>query len=238
MVGRTNIQSGALWRFSRPYMADYKVGLVEKPDVPLSTAVAASSAFPPVLSPVELNVKKYTFLADARNTLNRPPFTEKAVLSDGGVYDNMGMETVWKRCRTVLVSDAGAALPAEESPASDWARHSIRVLNVIDNQVRSLRKRELIAAFEEDKEHTGAYWSMRSDPAKYSAKDLVTQLGGFDAARAAALAATPTRLKALDNAWQEGLINLGYVLAAVAVASHVPSPIPNAPLKWPFGNRL
>ena len=71
------------------------------------------------------------------------------------IYD-LGMETVWKACRTVLVSDAGAAFQAEESPATDWARHSIRVLDVIDSQVRILRKRELIAAFKAGTEHLGA----------------------------------------------------------------------------------
>jgi len=141
-------------------MGDYKVGLVRNPGVPLASAVAASSAFPPVLSPVEIDLNTYTFEPGSGDSLQRAPFTKEAVLSDGGVYDNMGMETVWKRCRTVLISDAGAGLPAEEKPASDWTRHSIRVLGVIDNQVRSLRKREIIAAFkssETDSKRKGTY---------------------------------------------------------------------------------
>ena len=32
------------------------------------------------------------------------------MLSDGGVYDNLGLETVWKRYQTVLVSDGGGKL--------------------------------------------------------------------------------------------------------------------------------
>ena len=32
--------------------------------------------------------------------LQRPPFTSKVVLSDGSVYDNPGLETVWKRYDT------------------------------------------------------------------------------------------------------------------------------------------
>src|SRR4051812_48222912 len=35
----TNIQTAALWRFSKPYMGDYRVGLVPNPDVPLAIAV-------------------------------------------------------------------------------------------------------------------------------------------------------------------------------------------------------
>jgi len=51
VINATNIQTAALWRFSRNYMGDYRVGLVERPNVSLAAAVAASSAFPPVLIP-------------------------------------------------------------------------------------------------------------------------------------------------------------------------------------------
>src|SRR5690242_13864021 len=47
VINATNVQTAALWRFSRPYMGDYRVGLVDAPNVTLATAVAASSAFPP-----------------------------------------------------------------------------------------------------------------------------------------------------------------------------------------------
>ena len=102
----TNIQTAALWRFSKPYMGDYRVGLVRNPDVPLAVAVAASSAFPPVLSPVTLEIKQPVAKTDGAD-LSRAPYTKTAVLSDGGVYDNLGLETVAKRYKTLLVSDAG-----------------------------------------------------------------------------------------------------------------------------------
>ena len=38
-------------------MGDYRVGVVERPDVSLAAAVAASSAFPPVLSPSTLDIE-------------------------------------------------------------------------------------------------------------------------------------------------------------------------------------
>jgi NTE family protein len=46
VINATNIQSGALWRFSKPFMGDYLVGRVRSPNVALADAVAASSAFP------------------------------------------------------------------------------------------------------------------------------------------------------------------------------------------------
>src|SRR5215204_3460831 len=56
VINATNVQSGALWRFMKPYMRDYRVGEVKAPTVTLAQAVAASSAFPPVLSPVEMRL--------------------------------------------------------------------------------------------------------------------------------------------------------------------------------------
>ena len=59
IIYATSLQTGASFRFSKPYMADYKVGRVDSPEVPLATAVAASSAFPPVLSPLVLKADGY-----------------------------------------------------------------------------------------------------------------------------------------------------------------------------------
>ena len=56
----TNVQTSVLWRFSRPYMGDYRVGLVRDPDIPLCKAVAASSAFPPILSPPVIRCSRST----------------------------------------------------------------------------------------------------------------------------------------------------------------------------------
>ena len=105
----TNVQTAVLWRFSKPYMGDYRVGLFDNPDVLLARAIAASSAFPPVLSPLTLAISqpvRKTIGAD----LSFAPYTNQAVLSDGGVYDNLGLETVFKRYKTLLVSDAGQKL--------------------------------------------------------------------------------------------------------------------------------
>jgi NTE family protein len=114
VINATNVQSGVLWRFMKPFMRDYRVGEVKNPTVPLAKAVAASSAFPPVLSPCELRLKENDFTPNSGDDLQRRPFTTHVFLTDGGVYDNLGLETVWKRYQTVLVSDAGGQLEAEE----------------------------------------------------------------------------------------------------------------------------
>ena len=156
VINATNVQTAALWRFSRNYMGDYRVGLVERPDVSLAVAVAASSAFPPVLSPSELDIEQPVVDTPGAD-LHKGPYTKKVILSDGGVYDNLGLETITKRYATILVSDAGQKIAPDPDPHRDWARHSLRVLDIVDNQVRSLRKRNLIDSYER-KDHNGTYW--------------------------------------------------------------------------------
>src|SRR3989454_4883105 len=63
VINATNVQSGALWRFSKPFMWDWRVGKVPNPKIELAIAVGASSAFPPLLSPARLRLKDSDFEA-------------------------------------------------------------------------------------------------------------------------------------------------------------------------------
>jgi hypothetical protein len=104
----TNLQTGSGWRFAKDYAADHRVGRIDRPDLPLSRVVAASSAFPPFLSPVRLLFSPGTVKPMAGADLHQAPFTEVAMLTDGGVYDNLGLERVWRRCRTVKMRPGDA----------------------------------------------------------------------------------------------------------------------------------
>jgi len=221
VINASNVQSGALWRFMKPYMADWRVGVVNRPEVPLAVAVAASSAFPPVLSPLVLDLDPRDFTPDSGKDLQRLPFTTDAVLTDGGVYDNLGLETAWKRYGTIRVSDAGGKTQPEGEPKRDWGRHAYRILNLIDDQVRSLRKRQLIGSFEAGIRR-GAYWGIRTDISDYGLADSLP----CPHPRTLELAETATRLKRLENGRQERLINWGYAVCDAALRRHYDAAIP------------
>jgi NTE family protein len=211
----TSVQSGALVRMSKPFLADYRVGVIRKPTILLAEAVAASSAFPPFLSPAEIDVDPSDFDPDEKCDLQHEPYTDTLVLTDGGVYDNLGLETVWKRYRTILVSDGGGAMQPDPEPAGDWAQHSKRILDIIDNQVRSLRKRQLIDSYVAGV-RKGAYWGIRTDISAYKLADaLPAPLK--DSLR---LADTPTRLKRLPEKLQQQLMNWGYAVCDAALRKH------------------
>lgn len=228
VINATNVQSGALFRFSKPYIWDYRVGKVPAPTLELAAAVAASSAFPPVLSPVTLRFPAGAFAPGTGQDLQRPPYTREVMLTDGGVYDNLGLETVWKRYRTVLASDGGGKLGPEEHPESDWVRHSARILDLIDNQVRSLRKRQLVASLRTGGRR-GAYWGIRTDSSHYPVADPLP----CPHEKTMKLAAVATRLDALPAITQERLINWGYAVCDAAMRSHVEKGWPR-PAGFPY----
>ena len=223
-----NLESGALMRFSKPYLADYRVGRVRDPDLSLALAVTASSAFPPFLSPCTVELEHAHWTTDPGNDLTGPSYRDKIRLSDGGVYDNLGLETAWKKYRTILVSDAGGRLGPDSDPPTDWAHHILRVLEVIDNQVRSLRKRQLIDAFCSDLRQ-GAYIGIRSEVADYGLDDPMPA----DPRVTAKLARTPTRLNRLDEERQELLVNWGYTICDAALRRHVDPSAPAGTLPYP-----
>lgn len=228
VINATNVESGVLMRFSRPYLADYRVGKVLFPDLPLAVAVAASSAFPPVLSPCTVDLEHEDWLTEEGNDLTGADFRGQIRLSDGGVYDNLGLQTAWNQFRTILVADAGGHMGADPSPPTDWPRHMVRVLSVIDNQVRSLRKRQVIEAFKSN-QRAGAYLGIRSHIADYHLDGAMEA----DPEITDTLAATATRLDDLPAERQELLINWGYVITDTGIRKHLRKELPAGNLPYP-----
>ncbi len=166
VVNATNVQTGKLFRFSHPYQGDYSVGLWSHPNTLMADAVTASSAFPPVLSPHTFTPSG-TYASGQDVIYDDPAFRSTLWMSDGGVYDNLGLETAWKRYRTILVSDGGGVLRTERNPKRNWGEHVIRVSEIVDSQVRALRKRQLIDGYVSGI-RSGAYWSDHSCPQEHS----------------------------------------------------------------------
>lgn len=125
------------------------------------------------------------------------------------------------------MSDGGQRIAPEERPRPDWLSQSYRVLNLLDNQVRSLRKRELIDAYK-GKTRDGAFWSIRTNLADYTAAHTLP----CDPQRCTELAEVPTRLKAMDNELQERLMNWSYAICDAAIRSYFREDLP-APTGFP-----
>jgi NTE family protein len=224
VINATSMQTGLLWRFSKPFMGDWKVGLIRNPDVELATAVAASTAFPPVLSPCVITVEPNSFDQDIPAALGvkLPDFRKQIILTDGAVYDNLGLETAWKKYKTILVSSgSGGALEPEADPKHDWLSQSNRIQNMIYSQVVTLRTRSIVELYNMGV-RDGSYWGIGTDIRNYLLPDAL--VCPFDVTTK--LAQTAVRLSALNDRLQEQLIDWGYAVCDAAMRKQM---VPNAP---------
>ena len=168
----TNLQTGSGWRFSKEYAADYRVGRIDRPHLSLACVVGASSAFPPFLSPVKLEFESGSVIRTEGADLHKPPYTERAVLTDGGVYDNLGLERVWRRCRTVLVSNAGRNTPDIGSPTGRWVGQLFRTLHLVQQQAENSRRR-ILFGMNNFGQRRVAYWSIDTPIEAYGLPDAL-----------------------------------------------------------------
>ncbi len=246
----TNLQTGVLWRFSKPYAGDYVIGRLDTPATPVSHAVAASSAFPPVLSPFVLSVPPGSFKTWPQGPSLEPgeidAFRSRVILTDGGVYDNHGVEPIVKRYLTNFVSDGGAPFARSPTLETDWISQLRRIMDVTDNQVRALRRRDLIERFiagnkvaDETKltgeARMGAYWGIDTDPQKVNPANALP----CDPDVTHRLARVATRLSDLGDNLSRQIINWGYVVCDRSIranysgsfASSAPQlPYPESPI--------
>ena len=228
VINATNLQSGALWRFAKGYNRDWRVGGIKYPNDRIASVVGASSAFPPFLSPARIRYQESQYTSNSGAELQYPPYTTRPLLADGGVYDNLGLEPVFKHCKTVIVSDAGGGYKPKPKVARDWILQSYRVMQTTDNQVRSLRKRALLNSLT-DGRRNGAYWSIRSDIDHYPIKDGLH----CPVAKTRELANIQTDLAAKNITTQRRLINWGYAICDVGIRSWVEDGL-QPPDRFPF----
>jgi NTE family protein len=222
----TNMQTGRSFRFRQDMIADYMLGVSRATDVPLAVAVAASSAFPPIFSPIVLKTDPATWI-EGTALPNLDVLRKRIVLADGGVYDDMGLESLVDNVDIVLVSDGGAPFEIEEEPAEDNIVQLSRARDILIDQTRALRKRWLVAEFEAGRK-SGAYWGIGTHMAVYAA----TSCMAADSTVSDALQHVPARLSAFNAERQGRLINWGYALCDVSLRARVGLPVPMA-TAWP-----
>ena len=143
-------------------------------------------------------------------------------LTDGGDYDNMGLEPVWKSHAVVLISDAGGLFTQESDKGLLWRVPRYQAIQ--ERQARGLRKRWLIASFCEGTVE-GTYWGVGGAASHYAPGAAGY---GEDLARDV-IAEIRTDLDAFSDAEAAVLENHGYLLAEAALRCHVPALVADAP---------
>ncbi len=201
---------------SRGRMGDYQAGYMRPlPDWPVARAVAASSCFPPIFDPLPLNLEPGRFTGGSYRGPDRHALVAGMGLSDGGLYDNMGLEPVWKDHQVVLVSDGGGVFEGEEDRGLLWRLS--RYTGIVENQSRALRKRWLISGFMNGSMQ-GTYWGIGSATSHYAAHAQ----GYSEPIVNDVISEVRTDLDAFSAAEIAVLENHGYLMADAAIGRHLP----------------
>lgn len=149
-INCTTYETGKRFRFCRNNMGDYEIGFAKTPDIPISDVMAASAGFPVLIGPYSLFAGDYKWNpSDFAPQGWRPP-KGTIHLWDGGVYDNLGLESIFKPekggtlkdgLNCIIVSNASSPIGIYNRREELSLRNLKRLLNISMNQVESLRTR-------------------------------------------------------------------------------------------------
>jgi len=240
----TNVRTGACWHFhggAQATMGDHYAGYCDARWVKVSDAVAASSAFPLTFGALRLNLPEGCELGRVDQWGKRREVSEKRgdqphgdprrlLLTDGGVYDNLGVEPVWKEYETVLVSDAGRLTDSVLKAAQHPLPRLRRAADIGIEQVGAIRRRWLFEQLEGNV-RKGTMWTIHTQGEKFPLPDKQH----YPESVRRRMNKVRTDLNAFAAAEMACLENQGYCLTDAAVRSYAPQLCPNlaAPFRWP-----
>jgi NTE family protein len=219
ITGATEIGYGVDWVFAGPSdrsprgrVGDYRTGYAARPpNMRRADVVAASCAFPPFFSPMVLDGEAM-HLRGGRRGLESPDerraILRRIRLTDGGVYDNLALEPVWKNHDVVLVSDGGSVFRARTERTV--LGRTQRILAIATSGGQSVRSRWLHASFARGVLR-GTSWAL----------DTLID-GGYPPQVVALISAVRTDLDAFSTAEQQILERHGYLAADAQVRAHAP----------------
>jgi len=228
----TDMAFGANLVFERERVGSYLAGYADPKGFSLAQAVAASACFPPLFGPMRIEGAAERFKGGrggGAGADGRRKILSDLRVTDGGVYDNLGLEPVWKSHRVVLVSDAGGLMEAEEDKSLFWRIK--RYQEIQERQALGVRKRFLLSGFCGGAIR-GAYLGVASAPSRYAG----AAFGGYSKAFAMKVIRNiRTDLDAFSEVEQGVLINHGYSLIDAAIRTHVPELMEagTASFAWP-----
>ena len=108
-------------------------------DFSLATAAATSAALPPLFGPLRLKEVARQLKGGKATSSERQQALADFRLSDGGVYDNLGVEPIWKSHAVALVSDGSGLFQGEADRGLFWRVR--RYQGVQEEQARRLLRR-------------------------------------------------------------------------------------------------
>lgn len=149
-INCTTYETGKRFRFCKDNMGDYLIGYVANPDIPLSDVMAASAGFPVLIGPYSLSPENYRWTPSYYAKSGWQPPNKTIHLWDGGVYDNLGLESIFKPknggtlsdgLNCIIVSNASPSIDIYNRRSGLSVRNLKRLLDISMDQVGALRSR-------------------------------------------------------------------------------------------------
>lgn len=209
-LNATNLVTGNAFSFvagggGPAEMGEWELGFRPASHFLLSRAVAASSAFPPVFPPLRLDRVQYAPSA--------PSGIDYLTLTDGGVYDNMGVNPTLRDRNAldyVIVSDGGAPFEMNEEPTESGTLVLRAAIDILMEQVRGLE-------FQRLEYHFKAVG--RPKPLWFSIDSTIGEAVPGDARFASSVR---THLKALNDVEMQILVRHGGALVESRLRAYAP----------------
>lgn len=252
IINATCYETGQNWRFERSRMGDDVFGHTDDTDIPLSDALAASAGFPGLIGPLEFDTRHRSWsqrvrgdgrqngseAADSHRWQTEPgkPAYSKLHLWDGGVYDNLGVESLhrlgrgWRKGNGFLiVSDGCSALRPERYRY--WKAADRMIRGIMMDQIRTLRFRAVLERF---KNHQGAGSILQIGTTcegilrEVGREDEISELRSqcLSHREAEAAAETPTDIRRLSPEHFERLFRHGFEVADYTLYAYHPDEFP------------
>jgi NTE family protein len=206
-----NIQTGVIWDFRKRHSGDAVLGRTASKAIPIAVAVAASSAFPPYLSPHRLKIPDPSWQINSKsgpslhNSEALKEFQKQPLLTDGGIIDNLGLEALFHTDYVIFASDGGARFVPSPNPPTDWVRQAKHIVDIIHGQHDILRARSLMERFK-SRRPDGIMWTIQSAACH---TDVFYNIPVAEETRQ--LSGLPTELSAMEDFTKKRLVNWGYL---------------------------
>ncbi|WP_430397419.1 patatin-like phospholipase family protein [Ferrovibrio sp.] len=242
IINTTSIETGKNWRVSKAVMGDWIFGRHFSPNVAIADAVAASAAVPYAIGALRLKLPVdgwyETDPATRKPTKRRNPQNTVARLWDGGAYENLGLEPIFKLdrpmidCDEIFVSDASGWISTEaKSPilaqilaALGGNLSSPRLFDIAADQIRSLRSRMFMDAVAR-RVAQGALFRIGNSVRDIDLKSKNTRGASFYKScqtdeEVGRLFRYPTNLLAFNIRDYDGLVRHGFECVDATIAGH------------------
>lgn len=217
VIGSCDIRTGSAFRFGSTSSGSYRHGSLVDPKVDLALAVAASAAYPIFLPALD---RTWQF------TKNGARREQRVLLTDGGVYDNLGLQVLEPGrdadyslhtfpCENLIVCNAGFGQDDGSALSTGFFSRVPRAFNVVHRRVQDSAMHRLHLMKE-----AGVLKGFALPYLGQQDHKLQIRPSGFVAREE--VMGYPTNFAAMPDVWIDRLSNRGEQLTRTIVSMHLP----------------